>query len=141
MTEQENLSLARTVVDALNRHNPAAAASMYAEDCLSIAPGLEVTGRAGIEQVFEGYFTAFPDFHVEALDLVASGDHVVTRYRVTGTHEGDFQGIAATGNAIDLTGATFTTIRDGLAVRSENIFDRATLLMQLGVDSLATVEA
>jgi predicted ester cyclase len=40
---------------------------------------------------------AFPDLRMDPQDVLVSGDKVVARTRGTGTHEGDFMGMPATG--------------------------------------------
>ena len=42
--------------------------------------------------------TAFPDLHFTIEDMIAEIDKVVSRLTLTGTHQGDSRGVAATGN-------------------------------------------
>jgi predicted ester cyclase len=52
-----------------------------------------------------GYFrTAAPDLTYTVEDQVAEGDKVVSRYRVSGTHQGEFFGVLGTGNRVEFTG-------------------------------------
>lgn len=64
-------------------------------------PGLEPT-REGVKQLFRMYRAAFPDLQMEPLDLLVRGDKVVARVRGTGTHQGDFMGMPATGKSVDV---------------------------------------
>jgi predicted ester cyclase len=43
------------------------------------------------------FHKAFPDFRSVIEDQIAEGDKVVTRWRASGTHQGEFRGIAPTG--------------------------------------------
>jgi predicted ester cyclase len=64
-----------------------------------IAPGGD-----GERESMLRFRTAIPDARFEILDLVAEGDRVAARLRITGTPRGDFGDIGATGEAIDIHG-------------------------------------
>jgi predicted ester cyclase len=74
-------------------------------------------GAAG-PQVFRKYYeairSAVPDARYEVDDLIAEGDRVVVRWRLLGTHEGDFRGIAPTGRGIELKGIAIYRVDDGM---------------------------
>ena len=60
-------------------------------------------------EAFRIYYSAvirsvLPDAHYEVDDLVAEGDRVVVRWRLLGTHKGNFHDIAPTGRFITLDG-------------------------------------
>ncbi|WP_338699818.1 ester cyclase [Streptomyces sp. Q6] len=58
------------------------------------------TGAQALKQVWVVLLHAYPDLHVSVEDVIAEGDKVVFRNRVTGTHRGEFRGIAPTGRAV-----------------------------------------
>ena len=64
----------------------------------------------------EGFLQAFPDFSVSVEETVAEGDHVVIRWRVTGTHRGPGLGMEATGRPVSFRGMTWMRFRDGKCV-------------------------
>lgn len=89
-----------------------------------------------VESAMAGYrhfFAGFPDIRFEILDTVVDGDRVAMRFRVTGTHTGEFQGIPATGRGMDVQGMTIMDFRDGKIAERWNQFDQMSLLQQLGV--------
>ncbi len=45
-------------------------------------------GREGFRRVLEDLHTTFPDYHYEIEEMVAEGDSVVMRCKVSGTHRG-----------------------------------------------------
>jgi steroid delta-isomerase-like uncharacterized protein len=95
-------------------------------------PGLE-PGKEGVKQLFRMYKAAFPDLRMEAEDILVSGDKVVARVRGTGTQQGEFMGMPATGRSIDVQ--LIDIIRfgdDGLAHEHWGVFDALTLMQQLG---------
>src|SRR5919205_3008505 len=66
------------------------------------------TGGPTGPQAFRNYYSdiraAVPDARYEVDDLIAEGDRVVVRWRMLGTHKGDFRGIAPSGRPITLKG-------------------------------------
>jgi steroid delta-isomerase-like uncharacterized protein len=83
------------------------------------------------------YITAFPDLHFRIDQLHASGDHVVTQYTATGTHNGDLMGIPPTRRQAEVHGCTVAEIRNGKVVRSCVYWDTGHLLRQLTVPRFA----
>ena len=95
-------------------------------------PGLEPT-KEGVKQFFRMYRAAFPDLRMEAQDVLVSGDKVVARVRGTGTHDGEFMGMPATGRSVDVQ--LIDIIRfgdDGLAHEHWGVFDALAMMQQLG---------
>ena len=79
------------------------------------------------------YKAAFPDLLMEAQDVLVSGDKVVARVRATGTNEGEFMAMPATGKHVDVQ--LIDIIRfgdDGLAREHWGIFDALGMMQQLG---------
>jgi predicted ester cyclase len=52
---------------------------------------------------------------------------------MTGTHQGVFLGIAATGKPVDVWGVVIDVVRDGRFAESRLIMDTLGLMQQLGV--------
>jgi steroid delta-isomerase-like uncharacterized protein len=95
-------------------------------------PGLEPT-KEGVKQFFHMYRAAFPDLRMEPQDVLASGDKVVARARATGTNQGEFMGMPATGKSVDVQ--LIDIIRfgdDGLAREHWGVFDALGMMQQLG---------
>lgn len=97
------------------------------------APGLAPT-REGTMEFFRAYIAAFPDLRFDPQDMLSSGDKVVTRARVTGTHEGEFEGLPPTGKGIDVQLIDIVRFGDdGLAHEHWGIFDALAMMQQLGL--------
>jgi predicted ester cyclase len=64
----------------------------------------EVRGADNIKQEIEWFRNAVPDLTYTVVDPVAEGDKVVTRYTASGTHQGEFFGVAGTGKRIEMSG-------------------------------------
>jgi predicted ester cyclase len=74
----------------------------------------------------------FPDVISIIEDLIAEGDKVVARWRSRATHQGDYMGIAPTGNEVEFTGISFYRIEGGKIAQSWNIEDQLGLMRQIG---------
>ena len=79
---------------------------------------------------------AFPDYHVELQDLIAEGDRVVARERITGTNVGPLLGIPPTGRRICVDGIDIVRVDDGRIVEHWGMADGQTMARQLGLTSV-----
>jgi steroid delta-isomerase-like uncharacterized protein len=74
---------------------------------------------------------AFPDLEAQVDDLVAAEDKVAIRVSFRGTHQGEFQGIPATGRSINYVSHEFYRVEDGLFAEEWICSDMASLFRQL----------
>lgn len=74
----------------------------------------------------------FPDHRSRLEQVVAEGDAVVVRWTATGTHEGEYLGIAATGREATWTGIDVFRIDCGRIAEVWSEADGIGLLRQLG---------
>jgi steroid delta-isomerase-like uncharacterized protein len=96
-------------------------------------PGLPPT-KDGVVQYFRIMLAAFPDMRMDVQDAFAGGDKAVARLRVSGTHQGEFMGIPATGNPVSVNLIDITRFGDdGLAREHWGVADMLGMLQQLGV--------
>ncbi|MEM8530503.1 MAG: ester cyclase [Chloroflexota bacterium] len=109
--------VAEFVEELTNRHNPDAWQMYCAEDFRHHfnLPNIP-SGCDGVEQLSRAILTAFPDVHVTMDLLLQEGDTVVERATATGTHAGEFIGIAPTGQRLQWTEAHTYRLRDGKIV-------------------------
>ena len=117
-----NVSLVYSFVEELwNRGNLAAVTELCHHTYELHDPSLPswlVLGRAGLKQLASTMKTAFPNLHVTIDDQFAQGDQVVTRVTQTGTHTGDFMGLAATGRRICVAAVSIERVANGKIVES-----------------------
>ncbi len=96
-------------------------------------PGLDPT-KAGTKELFRMMLTGFPDLRFAPEDVLSSGDKVVARVRVTGTHTGNFMGIAATGRGVDFPAIDILRFGDDGRVHEHwGVMDVMSMMQQLGV--------
>ena len=119
-----------------NTGSPEIAKQLYGEHAERTDPnGREPIRRHGVHQIANFVAevrTAFPDFKLQIKESVGQGDHMAFHWTVTGTQKGEFQGIPASGQRIEVSGMTLDRLRDGKVVSEHIYFDRLALLEQLG---------
>jgi steroid delta-isomerase-like uncharacterized protein len=97
------------------------------------APGLAPT-KEGVTNFFHMQKAGFPDLHMETKDVITSGDKVVARVRYTGTHQGEFMGVPATGKSVDVQLIDIMRVGDdGLVHEHWGVIDSLAMMQQLGV--------
>ncbi len=101
----------------------------------AVPPGFP-TGREGAKQFFAMMRSAFPDLHLTIEDMIAEGDKVVMRSTWSGTHQGEFMGISATGRRVTVSAIDISRVADGRIVEHWEQSDALGLMQQLGVVSL-----
>jgi len=70
-------------------------------------------GPQGFMLFYAAIRTALPDARYEVDDIISEGDKVVVRWRLLGTHLGDFRRIAPSGRAIELEGIAIYRVAGG----------------------------
>jgi predicted ester cyclase len=90
--------------------------------------------REELDSGFLALCKAFPDLRYSFEELVAKGDKLTTRFSFTGTHMGEYMGIPATGNKIEVTGLSISLIKDGKFVEDREQTDTLGMMTQLGME-------
>ena len=143
MAEKENLQLVEEMIAAVNardldRYLQCIDATYVGES--ELAPG-PVLGPGGARQMLDMLLKAFPDLRIEVEQMLASGNCVVTRARLAGTHKGNYAGVAPTNKSVTWRGCNVIEIRNGKAVRGRIYGDNASLLQQIGAISIPRATA
>ncbi len=90
--------------------------------------------KEGVIQFFTMLLAAFPDVRMDAEDVIESGDTAWARVRITGTNEGEFMGMPATGKPVDFQAVDIVRFNDeGVAAEHWGVTDSMTMMQQLGV--------
>jgi steroid delta-isomerase-like uncharacterized protein len=93
-----------------------------------LAPGLEAV-RAWVASMA----AAFPDRQMTIDEVIAEGDKVVVRHTLSGTHEGEMDGIPATGRSITQPAISIFRLANGKILEGWYASDHLKLMQQLGV--------
>jgi steroid delta-isomerase-like uncharacterized protein len=90
-----------------------------------------LVGPEAFKEVHRSFRGAFPDLHVVIEEILAEGDHVALRWKVTMTHLGDHLGPPATGNKVTLSGSGFMIIGKDQILEGRNYINMQHLFKQL----------
>jgi SnoaL-like polyketide cyclase len=111
-TEEQNAAIARRWhEDVMNNHDLSVLDEILAPTTDFDPAGF--TEDSGPQQVLGALLTGFPDVHQTVEMVITQDDLVAIRYSATGTHTGEFQGFAPTGQTITWTGMNFYQIECG----------------------------
>jgi steroid delta-isomerase-like uncharacterized protein len=97
-------------------------------------PGMPAD-REGPKQLFHMVRAAFPDFRMRVEDMIAEGDKVVARLRLLGTHKGDFMGVPASGEVIDISAIDILQFRGDHIIAHWGVTDMAAMMEQMGASA------
>jgi len=134
--EEQNKELVKRFYEAANERDFEALKEVLAPEYAWYVPSrnTEPISREGSMEFVREMFDAFPDCHWSIEDLIAEGNIVVSRFIFRGTHEGEYQGILATGNKIEISGFMMTRIENGKLVEDKEEADTLGMMQQLGME-------
>ena len=94
-------------------------------------PGMGAT-RDTPRQLFTMMHGAFPDFRATVHELLEDGDRIVARVTFSGTHQGEFMGMPASGNPVAWNAIDILQFRDDKVVAHWGVMDMAAAMAQMG---------
>ena len=131
MSLEENKAIILSLYEAYNTQNLAVFDELFTPDYVN--PALQQQGLDGVKQFATLLFKSFPDWYEAVDDIIAEGDKVCVRMKLTGTHTGEYRGLTPTGKKITFTAIQIWRIVDGKVVENETAFDALSFYKQLGV--------
>jgi steroid delta-isomerase-like uncharacterized protein len=90
-------------------------------------------GIEGLKGFFRQMRAAFPDLKAEPVEIAATDDHVAMRYTISGTHDGEFQGVAPTGKSFKVSALQLARFENGRCVERWGSTDELGMMKQLGI--------
>jgi len=130
--------VADKIVKAYTSVDPVAMANLYAEDAVVNDAGTVVRGRKAIQNHMESMFKAFPDFRIEFLNVIPSGDHIAFEMLLSGTQTGPMMTpegeIPPTGKKVEFKAVWIARISPkGMIEEDRTYYDTADFVRQLGL--------
>lgn len=92
-----------------------------------------VVGIEDFKAYYSNYITGFTNVSFTIIDAFGQGDKIVKHWNFKGTHTGDFFGIPATGNEVNVSGVTLVKMKDGKIAQEQDIMDNLEFMQQLGL--------
>ena len=130
---EENKALARKFLRMLELGEPNMADEIVAADYTNHDAPEPSIGLEGVKAFVPGFKKAFPDVQLEIAFQIAEGDKVLTRYTWSGTHQGEYSGVPATGKWVSWTAMVTFMIVDRKIREAWMNYDQLGLMQQLGV--------
>jgi steroid delta-isomerase-like uncharacterized protein len=121
------------MVEAWNTDSTETLDELYHEDTVDHWGETTISGLDSVIEAQAKYREGFPDYTMELKHVVDGGDLVAHHWVITGTHEGEFNGIPPTGNEITYHGMAFHRIENDKIAESWWTTDRLRVLRDLGV--------
>jgi steroid delta-isomerase-like uncharacterized protein len=134
--EEQNKALIRNFLKEMDNKNFEIANEVYAPDVKFYYPS-NSTEPMSFEQsitMAKSFYAAFPDFSHIIEELIAVGDKVILRAVDRGTHQGEFNGIPATGNTVEFSVIAIFYIKEGKVVEAREEYDMLGFMQQLGFE-------
>ena len=132
---QDNATIVREFADEVITRGNIEAASQYVwEDMVEQVPlPGQGPGLDGLKDILRAMRAGFPDIVFAIHEQIAEHDKVASRFEWTGTHQGPFFGIPATGRPVRVWGIVMDRLENGRIKETRIIMDTFGLMGQLGV--------
>ncbi len=129
MSLEENKAIVRRWIESYNKHSLDSFDEFIAPDYID---HIHQGGPEGVKQVFNMAFKGMPDWHETIEEIIAEGDKVWVRLTYTGTHTGEWFGLAPTDNKITATAVAIYRIVNGKIVEGRFVTDTLDMNKQIG---------
>ena len=125
-------------LEAMNSHDPAALARLYAPHCRIDSPLFgSLRGRAAVEESYRQWFQIFPDIEFKAQSTIVDPPTGAMLTHNIGTHQGDLMGLPPTHKKIEFRTMRVVGVEEAngvaLIATERRIYDLTGVLVQLGV--------
>lgn len=89
------------------------------------------TQPTGVERFVSQFLISFPDLQHTVEEMIAENDLVAVRFSASGTHQGAWLQLAASGRSIRYTGVTIARIAENKIIEHHTWWDKASLIEQV----------
>jgi len=131
MSLEKNKAIIRKLIEAFNKKNLTLFDELISLNYVDHTH--QIRGRKNLKQFFTMLIKGFPDFQFTIEDMIAEGDKVWVRFKETGTHKGEYLGLAPTGKKFIEAAVHNFRIVNGKVVEDFSVSDDLAFYKQLGV--------
>ena len=103
----------------------------FTEDIIIVTSDGDLVGFEACLEYYSNYLNGCSEIEWTIVDAFGQGNKLIKHWNFKGKHTGNFFGIPATGNLLNLTGTTIVTMRDGRIAKEHDFFDMKSMLDQL----------
>lgn len=107
----------------------------FDSDIVQINATGNIVGIADFKAYYQTFIAGFSDIKFTVIDAFGQGNKIVKHWNFKGKHTGDFFGIPATGNTVEVDGVTLVLMKNGKIAQEQDFFDNAIFMQQLGLVS------
>ena len=132
---EANKAIVRALLEGADRNDISVLDETIAADSVDHNPPPFATSGEGLEAARDTFTTAgkiFSDWTHEILAQYSDGDFVITRLVGRGKHTGEFLGIPASNNDVQMEGIAIHRVVDGKIVEHWGQVDGVGMLAQMG---------
>jgi predicted ester cyclase len=92
----------------------------------------QAPGRDGIKPLIQEFKTAFPNLHIQILEMIGASGHIAVRAEITGTHIGKWFGVPPTGKSFAIAIHEFHYVEKGMITHTWHLEDWFGWFNQVG---------
>lgn len=103
----------------------------FQKDVVVVTAQGNLVGIEACKKHYMNFLNGFSDIEFSIPEVIGQGNRLVKHWNFKGTHTGNFFGIPASGNKLNLSGTTLVTIKDGKIAKEHDFFDMMSMITQL----------
>ena len=131
MSLEENKAIIRSLYEADNKKDLRILDDIISPDFYD--PAFNLRGSKDYKKFELAFFKGFPDWIETIEDIIAEGDKVWVHFNATGTHMGEWLGLAPTGKKVTVKAVQMWRLDNGKVVAKDSIMDSLDTFIKLGV--------
>ncbi|MHA2161334.1 MAG: ester cyclase [Candidatus Thorarchaeota archaeon] len=128
---EENVAIGYKMMEAVNSQNLDLLDDLLVPDYKN--PQLRVHSLEDLKQILRRQYKGVPDVHRTIEDIIADENSVWIKVKITGTHTGEYRGLAPTGEKFVMEAVPRYRIVDGKIVEGWSVWNDLDYFKKLGV--------